>query len=45
VVSNRFLRPEQLMAPTPGRAWGPTEVFAEGQWQSVRVFLEARRGG
>ena len=30
------------MAPTPGRAWGPTEVFAEVQWQSVRVFLEAR---
>lgn len=40
--SNRFLAPEQLMAPTPGRAWGATEVFAEGQWQSVRVYLEAR---
>ena len=42
LASNRFLRPEQLMAPTPVRALGPTEVFAEGQWQSMRVFLEAR---
>ena len=42
LLSNRFLRPEQLMASRPGRAWGATEVFAEGQWQSVRVHLEAR---
>lgn len=42
VLSNRFLRPDQLMASRPGRAWGATEVFAEGQWQSVRVVLEAR---
>jgi hypothetical protein len=40
--SNRFLRPEQLTAQRPGRAWGATEVFAEGQWQMVRVHLEAR---
>jgi len=40
--SNRFLPPEQLTAPRPGRAWGGTEVFAEGQWQMVRVHLEAR---
>ena len=42
MLSNRFLRPEQLASPRPGRAWGATEVFAEGQWQSVRVSLEAR---
>ena len=42
LVSNRFLQPEQLAAHHPGRAWSPTEVFAEGQWQSVRVRLEAR---
>ncbi len=41
-VSNRFLQPEQLASPRAGRAWSPTEVFAEGQWQSVRVHLEAR---
>jgi hypothetical protein len=41
-VSNRFLQPEQLAAPKAGRAWSPTEVFADGQWQSVRVQLEAR---
>jgi len=38
-VSNRFLTPQP---PRPGRAWSGTEVFAEGQWQSVRVGLEAR---
>jgi hypothetical protein len=41
-LSNRFLQPEQLSAPQAGRAWSGTEVFAEGQWQSVRVGLEAR---
>ncbi|MFM2080657.1 MAG: hypothetical protein RLZZ124_30 [Cyanobacteriota bacterium] len=41
-VSNRFLQPDQLSAPQVGRAWSATEVFAEGQWQSVRVRLEAR---
>jgi hypothetical protein len=41
-VSNRFLQPEQLASPRAGRAWSATEVFAEGQWQSVRVHLEAR---
>jgi hypothetical protein len=41
-ISNRFLQPEQLAAPQAGRAWSATEVFAEGQWQSVRVQLEAR---
>ena len=41
-LSNRFLQPEQLAAPQAGRAWSGTEVFAEGQWQSVRVRLEAR---
>lgn len=41
-VSNRFLQPEELPGPQPGRAWSSTEVFAEGQWQSLRVGLEAR---
>ncbi|MFM8258588.1 MAG: hypothetical protein ACKN83_02020 [Vulcanococcus sp.] len=38
-VSHRLLTPQP---PRPGRAWSGTEVFAEGQWQSVRVGLEAR---
>ena len=38
-VSNRFLKPEQRAGR---RAWSGREVFAEGQWQSVRVQLEAR---
>ncbi|MEN9859701.1 MAG: hypothetical protein RLZZ515_183 [Cyanobacteriota bacterium] len=41
-VSNRFLQPHQLGVAQASRAWSPTEVFAEGQWQSVRVQLEAR---
>jgi hypothetical protein len=41
-VSNRFLPPQPLVPPQAGRAWTATEVFAEGQWQSVRVRLEAR---
>jgi len=41
-VSNRFLPPEQLSPHRSGRPWSATEVFAEGQWQSVRVRLEAR---
>ena len=41
-LSNRFLHPEQLASSQASRAWSPTEVFAEGQWQSVRVQLEAR---
>ena len=41
-VSNRFLQPEQLSELRPTRAWSATEVFAEGQWQSLRVRLEAR---
>ncbi|MEY4298075.1 MAG: hypothetical protein RLZZ423_1254 [Cyanobacteriota bacterium] len=41
-LSKRFLQPHQLAAPQAGRAWSGTEVFAEGQWQSVRVRLEAR---
>lgn len=44
-LSNRFLRPEEL-ARRGGqrldrtRAWGPAELFAEGQWQVIRVQLE-----
>ena len=39
---NRFLQPQELSAARPIRAWTGSEVFAEGQWQSVRVGLEAR---
>ncbi len=42
LVSNRFIQPVQQGPGRAGRAWSSTEVFAEGQWQSVRVQLEAR---
>jgi hypothetical protein len=42
MLSNRFLQPDELIKPHAGRAWSGGEVFAEGQWQSVRVGLEAR---
>ena len=42
LASNRFLQPEELGRSPAGRAWSNTEVFAEGQWQSVRVQLESR---
>ncbi len=42
--SNRFLPPPEGSQPTGSRhargAWGPTEMFAEGQWQAIRVTLE-----
>ena len=43
--SKRFLPPEQLAGhgsrrPEHCQAWGPTELFAEGQWQVIRVQLE-----
>jgi hypothetical protein len=41
-VSNRFIQPASQGPSRAGRAWTSTEVFAEGQWQSVRVQLEAR---
>ena len=41
-ISNRFLAPTSTAHAAAGRAWSATEVFAEGQWQSVRVRLEAR---
>lgn len=41
-LSNRFLQPGELNASRPNRAWSGIEVFAEGQWQSLRVRLEAR---
>jgi hypothetical protein len=40
--SNRFLRPQDLDGHRSARAWSATEVFAEGQWQSLRVHLETR---
>jgi len=40
-LSNRFLPPEAGQPSGPRRLpWGPTEMFAEGQWQSIRVALE-----
>ena len=45
-LSKRFLSPEDLEGRTAQRglcrAWGPGEVFAEGQWQSIRVQLESQ---
>ena len=39
--SNRFLQPENSASRPPGsRPWGPTELFAEGTWQEIRVTLE-----
>lgn len=38
--SRRFLKPEDLHPSRPKRAWGPIELFPEGQWQVVRVTLE-----
>ena len=40
-LSNRFLQPRELEALRAGRL-SATEVFAEGQWQSLMVQLEAR---
>jgi hypothetical protein len=41
--SRRFLGPDELgRRPRYGaqRAWGDSELFAEGQWQAIRVQLE-----
>lgn len=41
--ARRFLGPDELgRRPRygPQRAWGASEVFAEGQWQTIRVQLE-----
>jgi hypothetical protein len=38
--SNRFLPPPDPVLPKLRNPWGPQEVFAEGQWQSIRVALE-----
>ena len=42
LLSRRFLRPEQHSPTRPQRLWGPTELFAEGQWQAIRVQLESQ---
>lgn len=43
-LSPRFLTADELEARRPlvnrCRAWGPGEIFAEGQWQAIRVQLE-----
>lgn len=39
--SNRFLPPEGMDPRNRlSRAWGASEMFPEGQWQSIRVVLE-----
>lgn len=42
--SNRFLPPPEGDPPSRSRQtrgpWGPGELFAEGQWQAIRVSLE-----
>ena len=42
--SRRFLSQDELHPSRPRRAWGPIELFPEGQWQVIRVTLE-REGG
>ncbi len=39
-LSRRFLSPREISRAHPIRAWGPAELFAEGQWQTIRVTLE-----
>ncbi len=40
--SNRFLSSSEELprSGTPRFPWGSTELFAEGQWQAIRVTLE-----
>lgn len=38
--SNRFLPQPDSGPLRSGNPWGPQEIFAEGQWQSIRVGLE-----
>ena len=38
--SDRFLTQPQSPLPRLRNPWGPKEMFAEGQWQSIRVGLE-----
>jgi hypothetical protein len=41
--SNRFLRPQELQRyARPSLAWGPYELFADGQWQDIRASLECQ---
>jgi hypothetical protein len=40
-LSRRFLSVQELTRSLPHRAWGPGELFAEGQWQTIRVRLES----
>lgn len=40
-LSNRFLPPQALRRDgRPSQAWGPYELFADGQWQDIRATLE-----
>jgi|694.fasta_scaffold00938_25 hypothetical protein len=39
-ISRRFLSAQEINRSHPSRAWGPAELFADGQWQTIRVTLE-----
>ncbi len=39
-LSTRFLPPADDQPSRPRQPWGPGELFAEGQWQAIRVGLE-----
>jgi hypothetical protein len=40
-LSKRFLRPQELARHSRAkRPWGPSELFADGQWQDIRATLE-----
>lgn len=39
-LSSRFLPSDHPAVVRTRRTWGPAELFAEGQWLSIRVSLE-----
>lgn len=42
LVSKRFLAPQPLRSRPDRQVWSPTDVYAEGSWQMIRVQLECR---
>jgi hypothetical protein len=44
-LPGRFLSAQDLCRSRPHRAWSPREVFAEGQWQTIRATLEREGWG
>ncbi len=39
-LSTRFLSAQEMNRSVPHRAWGSSELFAEGQWPMIRATLE-----